>query len=160
MSGAGIIKRFARGVGRLPPATLQARSINCPIHSFMLMWAARAACVALACNCGEIRRLNRPENGASGAMPRFWQSSKKNAQTDCPFLPQPGDTVGIKIRAAIEVQKFPAEQPAFRIKGYQGWIAVYRHNILCVHGVTPFASSHLRTLATAPLSVFGEGCGR
>src|SRR5690606_7441868 len=71
-----------------------------------------------------------------------------------PFLVQRLDAVCIEICPAVESGELSAELTQIRVEADDGRMALDVHHI--VHGVTPCDSSHLRTLATAPLSVVGS----
>ena len=60
----------------------------------------------------------------------------------------------VKICAAVEPENLPAKQVKLFVVFELGVKAVNCHG---VHGSTPCCSSHLRMLATAPLSVMGDG---
>mgnify|MGYP002621342028 CR=1 FL=1 len=74
------------------------------------------------------------------------------------FFDQIVDALGIEVGPAIEADKLAAQHLNLGIESDDRLLAIDFNDI--VHGFTPCSSSHLRMLATAPLSVSGEGCGR
>ena len=73
------------------------------------------------------------------------------------FLDQVMDAFGIEVGPAIEADKLAAQHLNLGIESDHRSLAIDFNDI--VHGFTPCSSSHLRMLATAPLSVSGDGCG-
>lgn len=68
-----------------------------------------------------------------------------------------GNVAGVEVRAPVQAEKFAAQHVGIEVIHYNRAIVVDAQDI---HGFTPFDSSRLRTLAVAPLSVVGRGCGR
>ena len=94
-----------------------------------------------------------------GGDPLFRTDLQKDFQRDFTFALQPFQIGGVKIRRAVESDELTPEHLDFRVIGNDGLVAVFKcHDI--IHGFTPWLSNQIRTLATAPLSVVGAGCGR
>jgi hypothetical protein len=93
---------------------------------------------------------------SSGLDSLFLANFKKNLQRLLEFGSQFLGVLAIKVSATIEAKNLTAKEIQIFVVLDLGVIALNCHY---VHGSTPCCSSHLRTLATAPLSVLGEGCG-
>ncbi len=74
------------------------------------------------------------------------------------LLLETGNVPGVEVRAAVQTYELAPEHLDIGVELNDGLIAADLHGVL--HGLTPFRFSQSRMLATAPLSVLGEGYGR
>lgn len=83
---------------------------------------------------------------------------QKHLERSLAFMFQPGNVLGVKIRAAVQSDKLAAKHLDIRVVFDHRPLPFNHHHVF--HGCTPFSINHLRIDSTAPLSVSGEGCGR
>ena len=83
---------------------------------------------------------------------------KEGCKGSSAFGLERGDIVGIKVCATVQVKELATQHVGFGIVCDECAMIFDDQDV--IHGLTPLASSHLRILATAPLSIVGRGCGR
>ncbi len=88
----------------------------------------------------------------------FLAHLKEHLERNLAFMLQPGDVLGVKIRAAVQPDELAAKHLDVRVVFDHRPLPFNHHHIF--HGLIPLFSSHLRIDSTAPLSVSGDGCGR
>ncbi len=100
--------------------------------------------------------------GFFGVYSLLFAHGQENIQRGFPFFSQVVGIVSVEISSAVQTDELTAKHLNLAVVAdkcfISGFASVKSHDI--VHCLTPLSSSHFRTLATAPLSVVGLGCGR
>src|SRR3989338_719367 len=114
------------------------------------------------CGLGVQRGRDTHHELAAGLF--FWRdavfgaSLKKKVQRSAKLAAELVWCSTVKVGATVQALNLAAKLVGLRVVANYGSVAVQFHRIHR-HGVTPFCSSQSRSAATAPLSMFGDGCG-